>query len=58
MFALVKLFLEVPTFLESICLNCQILRKLQGSECQKKNWWKQGSLLLSANTLDEQVLNN
>jgi hypothetical protein len=31
MFAIIKLFLEVPTLLESICLNCQILRKLQGS---------------------------
>jgi hypothetical protein len=35
MFAIIKLFLEVPTFLESVCLNCQILRKLQGS-AQKK----------------------
>lgn len=57
MFALIKLFLEVPTFLESICLNCQILSKLQGST-KKTNWWKQGSLLLLANPLDEQVLNN
>jgi len=57
MFALIKLFLEVPTFLESVCLNCQILRKLQG-RAKFKNWWKQESLLLSTNSLDEYVLNN
>ncbi len=44
----IKLFFNIPSFLDIICLKCQNLRKLQG-KTKLRNWWKPRSQTIITN---------